>query len=243
MSPIKKVLCLHGYSQNGLKLKSSLGAVRKAMKGIDFVFVDAPHIATEPRSDNNNLQGGHPYSWWNMTTPKVWQDTQKSLIHLLDVVKNQGPFEGIFGFSQGAAIIPILLTVLRYKELPKVDINSLSGPALAFEKEFVLFMDPLIPAVESLDPTVLDSFKFAICAGGFAPGKKVCLRLLANRESKLDVSSLHIMGKTDDVISNDMSMSLSSLFKNPDFIVHTGGHYIPSSREYTNLYSNFVSKL
>ncbi|PVU97827.1 hypothetical protein BB561_000293 [Smittium simulii] len=237
MSAIKRVLCLHGYSQNALRLKQDMGPITKALNNMEFVYIDAPHIATEPRNDQKLLQG-KPYGWWNMSTARVWQDTQKSVQYLLDIMNTQGPFHGILGFSQGAAMIPVLLSILNYKNLKHITANT--EKELQFERQFIDFLGPLKTKVDSIHNK--EMFKFAILSGGFAPGKKVCLRLI-NSTPEIPVPSMHIIGKTDSVISNKQSIELSQLFKNPEFVLHTGGHYVPFTKEYTSLYKNFIPKL
>jgi hypothetical protein len=42
-----RVLCLHGYAQNGELFRARTGALRKHLKATcEFTFVDAPHLAT-----------------------------------------------------------------------------------------------------------------------------------------------------------------------------------------------------
>ena len=39
-----RVLCLHGFTQNGETFRQRTGSIRKQLKKkIDFVFIDAPH--------------------------------------------------------------------------------------------------------------------------------------------------------------------------------------------------------
>jgi hypothetical protein len=64
-----KVLCLHGYRQDGNALKSKLGSFRKiAGKYSVFEFVDAPHMAPalEPALDSDSEKNGKydQRSWW-----------------------------------------------------------------------------------------------------------------------------------------------------------------------------------
>ena len=48
MPPNKaRILCLHGYAQNGDFFRLRTGALRKALKSVaEFHFIDAPHLAT-----------------------------------------------------------------------------------------------------------------------------------------------------------------------------------------------------
>lgn len=55
MKPLR-ILCLHGYRQNGTMFREKTGSLRKLLKKhvAEFVFIDAPHII--PAQDNTNEQ-------------------------------------------------------------------------------------------------------------------------------------------------------------------------------------------
>jgi hypothetical protein len=54
-----RILCLHGYRQNGNMFREKTGSFRKLMKKhvAEFVFIDAPHLI--PTQDNINEQDGN----------------------------------------------------------------------------------------------------------------------------------------------------------------------------------------
>ncbi len=51
-----RVLCLHGYRQNGHMFREKTGSLRKLLKKqvADFVYIDAPHLI--PAQENLNEQ-------------------------------------------------------------------------------------------------------------------------------------------------------------------------------------------
>ena len=116
-----RVLCLHGYRQNETIFRERSGALRKLVKKyIDFVFVTAPHVIPEDtnvaREDGEQERG-----WWFSRPNRSYNaldvtDTcigfEESLKFIQDVFESQGPFDGVLGFSQGAALVS-LLCVLR----------------------------------------------------------------------------------------------------------------------------------
>lgn len=70
-----KVLCLHGFTQNGETFRAKTGSIRKNLKSkIEFVFVDAPHSAAGffDEHDRGSLGTGDgnddagPRAWWLM---------------------------------------------------------------------------------------------------------------------------------------------------------------------------------
>jgi len=51
-----RILCLHGYRQNGNMFREKTGSLRKLLKKhvAEFVYIDAPHLI--PIQDNMNEQ-------------------------------------------------------------------------------------------------------------------------------------------------------------------------------------------
>jgi predicted esterase len=106
-----KILCLHGYRQTGEGFRTKSGGFRKLLKKkCEYVFISAPHEI--PDTDERG--------WWFSEANKSYFATEVSQVddgfeEALDVVakalENEGPFDGILSFSQGAclgAIITIL---------------------------------------------------------------------------------------------------------------------------------------
>jgi acetyl esterase/lipase len=111
-----RVLCLHGYHGSGEILRAQL---EKLVDGtetqVEYVTLDAPSLA------------GGDFGWWHSTDgpssqvvddPGVdggrkhyrgWTRTRDWLVSTFD---EQGPFDGVLGFSQGAALVG-LATGLR----------------------------------------------------------------------------------------------------------------------------------
>ena len=126
------MLCLHGYVQNGAVFRERTGSLRKAVKSHDFVFIDAPHTVTdafpgsEKRAEDADGAGTDPRGWWTAgenaeaqsgewVRPSVSRSAvgfDASLQLLQDYVREHGPFDGVLGFSQGAATAGLLLAAL-----------------------------------------------------------------------------------------------------------------------------------
>jgi len=119
-----RVLCIHGYRQNETSFRERTGALRKLLKRqVDFSFVSAPHVIPEPqntcRAEEEQERG-----WWFSRPEKSYNALEKtdfcigfeaSVMAIRTAFKEQGPFDGVLGFSQGAAMVP-LLSVIRQRE-------------------------------------------------------------------------------------------------------------------------------
>lgn len=91
-----RMLCLHGYHGSAAVLRRQMAPLaRELPKHIELVYVDAP-----------SLSAGD-FGWWHEGF-RGWERTRDWAVDLL----RSGPhFDGIFGFSQGAALTGLLAAV------------------------------------------------------------------------------------------------------------------------------------
>ena len=91
-----RVLCLHGYHGSGAILRDQIESLTTSLPAnIELVYVDAPSRATGD------------FGWWHEGFDG-WERTRDWAIELVC----GGPrFDGIFGFSQGAALTGLLTAV------------------------------------------------------------------------------------------------------------------------------------
>ncbi|XP_048756066.2 esterase OVCA2-like [Ostrea edulis] len=115
-----KILCIHGYRQNNQSFRERTGAFRKVVKKIaDLVFISAPNLvpplesSEEEGATNNADQRG----WWFSSSDDKYvaqdfTDCCKGYHESVQVIKQalveQGPFDGILAFSQGAAMMSLI---------------------------------------------------------------------------------------------------------------------------------------
>ncbi|XP_039289456.1 esterase GA18864 isoform X4 [Nilaparvata lugens] len=128
-----RILCLHGYRQNKNVFREKLGQFRKNLKNhAEFHFIDAPHEVKDSFGANQSDER----SWWFTSEDNTYQSKIKTdfCIGLEDSIAlvqktfaNEGPFDGILGFSQGAAFTAIICGLLTKK-------------ALDFELKFVMIV-------------------------------------------------------------------------------------------------------
>ncbi|GLV31798.1 uncharacterized protein CBL_07558 [Carabus blaptoides fortunei] len=80
-------------------------------------------------------------------------------------------------------------------------------------------------------------FNFAIMASGFKSGS---LPHLKYYEESINIPTMHIYGKNDQIIPTEMSEALASCYEEEALIVtHDGGHYLPASGVQKHLYQKF----
>ncbi|RWS29314.1 hypothetical protein B4U80_10384, partial [Leptotrombidium deliense] len=119
------ILCLHGYRQDSNLFREKSGGLRKLLKNVvDFVFVDAPHLV--PLGEQNPDADSQFRSWWfsersesNVNSfysgkhSDICIGFDESLKVIDEACAMQGPFDGILGFSQGAAMVALICTMIR----------------------------------------------------------------------------------------------------------------------------------
>nr|CAD7590652.1 unnamed protein product [Timema genevievae] len=123
---LEMILCVHGYRQNGNVFKSKLGGFRKSLKKYaEFVFFDAPHtICHQDNSEVSEADTPEQYGWWFSEEDRTFMskkpsDTcigfEESLARVEDLCEKEGPFDGLLGFSQGAAFVGLLCQLQEMK--------------------------------------------------------------------------------------------------------------------------------
>ena len=119
-----RVLCIHGYRQNEASFREKSGALRKLLKKhIDFSFVSAPHVIPEPQN-LTRPEGQQERGWWFSRPESSYHALERtdcslgfeaSVVAIRKTFREHGPFDGVLGFSQGAAFLP-LLGVIKLRE-------------------------------------------------------------------------------------------------------------------------------
>jgi hypothetical protein len=101
--PDLRVLCLHGYHGTGAILRRQLAPLARSLPAdIEFVYTDAPSLAV----------GG--FGWWHEGFTG-WEHTRDWIVERLGA----GPrIDGLFGFSQGAALTGLLAALRESRQAP-----------------------------------------------------------------------------------------------------------------------------
>ncbi|KAF5781622.1 putative Rhodanese-like domain, serine hydrolase FSH, Zinc finger, FYVE/PHD-type, rhodanase [Helianthus annuus] len=129
-----RILCLHGFRQNASSFKGRTASLAKKLKNmVEFVYIDAPHQLQFIYQNQETGEAKFPpnkvcnrkFAWFidpsaDKNTSLNWEMAQtpfdslqyqkqtagydESLTYLKEFVTKNGPFDGILGFSQGAAM-------------------------------------------------------------------------------------------------------------------------------------------
>ncbi|KAI8335490.1 serine hydrolase FSH, partial [Chlamydoabsidia padenii] len=223
-----RILCLHGMAQNGAVFKKKTAAIRKKLDKIaDMVYITAPHLSVHPDHTSEALREAaadptapeelKPFGWWVYTDDQTPNDEpligfKESMNVVKDVLLKQGPFDGVFGFSQGASFASMLTAIMENRTL----------------------LPDILPPEFDHPP-----FRFAMVSASFIPERSVSTGLFA---TKTKTPSLHMIGEKDVLITPEQMETLAAAFEHPVFLRHTGGHVVPSNAASRNEILSFVTK-
>ena len=114
-----RILCLHGYHGSAKTLQLQMRPIAQGLEWLaEFVYVDAPslaigdfgwwHAVSSDRSDAKHAGLGRSAMRY-----KGWPKTKDWLVSLF---LRSPPFDGVFGFSQGAALASLLVGLRNPRE-------------------------------------------------------------------------------------------------------------------------------
>ncbi|KAF8548989.1 FSH1-domain-containing protein [Imleria badia] len=226
MAATRKVLMLHGYSQNASIFSKRLGALRKAMdKHIEMVFVDGPMVLQPVDLDGftSNALGASevtsetsdpaltPRGWYKANPERAVANGLEDALQTLKDVLLQDRYVGVFGFSQGAAMAALLAALL---EKPH------TYPAFLVDGE-----SPHPP------------FQFCVSVSGFKVNDPLASDIFGQSYA---TPTLHVIGKTDVIVIEERSKVLLKVSANARVEEHEGGHFVPSKANWRNFFRDYL---
>lgn len=108
-----RVLALHGYGQTpqGFRHKTgSLRSDRTVKKVVDFHYAQAPMQIDDCDHSISNKLGG-TFGYWQPRGSDPNTECLAAVTWANDLCKQEGPFDGVFAFSQGAALAALLISL------------------------------------------------------------------------------------------------------------------------------------
>jgi predicted esterase len=232
----KKILFLHGFTQNSIVIQKRLKVLTKAIEqnfpNLSFLFPDAPFILEE---HNELLQEEEIKRGWLYLNNENKMECQKfqenevqylgletSLNYLSDLAKLHNNIECIFGFSQGA-LISIFISALIQKGVLNNVFPNLKCIILVSG-----FFHPF-PLNEELKSFYIIS-KSAYETNSIPD------------EEKIKIPVLNVYGEKDEFIIPTKSEKVNLIYENSRTHVHKGKHFIPTSKDDLEVFINFLEK-
>ncbi|KAJ7132221.1 serine hydrolase-domain-containing protein, partial [Mycena epipterygia] len=188
------------------------------------VFVDAPHVlhpvdlagtatVVADSSSLNTINGCLPRAWWRFLHDlRDHSAVVESFKKIQTVLEVQGPFQGIIGFSQGAALIAMILGYMENHGLRPNLLSNLKHPPL--------YVRPVC---------------FAVMISGFIPPSEAF-----PLPPKIRTPSLHIIGFNDVILSPESSVKLAAHFDIAQIEIHQGGHFVPRKETWRRFLCDYL---
>jgi predicted esterase len=180
--------------------------------------------------------GESALAWW---LPKIlpcggWE--YRGVGQSLDAVYDAGSFDGVLGFSQGAAMASLVASIA-------VDQHAAD---LTPRKKSPRKKSPRHPLTA---PLLLSTGpRFAVFCGGFVFDPKAPTHFFRRTHSTssniIQLPSLHVIGEADKIVKPHTSAKLEALFEPSTRTTHRhqGGHVFHSSETATKVYRQFFQE-
>ncbi|EPQ52447.1 hypothetical protein GLOTRDRAFT_140197 [Gloeophyllum trabeum ATCC 11539] len=224
----RKVLMLHGHAQNADIFRNRTANIVKACSGsdIEFVYVNAPHIlwptdlpparssVGEARVNDvsySEESTSAPRAWWFMTEARTkCHGIAKGIRAIRDILA-QDEYEGVFGFSQGAAMAATISAILERPYL---------------HPEFMSNGKPIHPR-----------FRFCVAVSGFIPPCDLSDIIFS---TSYNTPSVHVVGKNDVVVREEDTQVLLNKSAAKVVEYHVGGHFVPITQKWRSFFAEHL---
>ncbi|KAL8684350.1 MAG: hypothetical protein Q9218_008324, partial [Villophora microphyllina] len=215
-----------GYTQSGPLFRAKTRALEKALTkslpthSITFTYPTGPiHLSTSDipgydttNNDSSEHQEPEPsYGWWrrkdlpspqnNAETEIIYTGLQDGLDTIAQTIEDEGPFDGVIGFSQGACAAAMVASLLEpHRSDSFFAVTSSEKSSLEVYPDSFISTDP-----HDEGGAIQPPLKFAIIYSGFlAPGP----RYSAFYNPPLKTRTLHFLGAVDSVVEEGRSRAL-----------------------------------
>lgn len=239
-----KVLLLHGYTQSGPLFSAKSRALHKALqkafspRPVHFSYPTGPlrlqasDVFGSSPSDENDEEDIEAYGWWRRKDTNegvvVYGGIEQGIATIAECINQEGPFEGVIGFSQGAAAAAMVASLLegqsRIEGFEKAEREGGIPYPASFKSDRGFLQEPL---------------KFAIVYSGFCAPAQMYKGFY---EPKIRTPMLHFLGQMDTVVEEERSRKLVEACEDGEknVVVHPGGHFLPSQRPWLDACITFI---
>ncbi|KAJ5929598.1 hypothetical protein N7454_006548 [Penicillium verhagenii] len=226
-----RFLCLHGRGTNADILEAQLAPLCLRLSQHTFDFVDAQTVS----SAAPGISGLYPppfLCWYKHGRP---DEVTAALDHLCTIIDEDGPYDGLIGFSEGAALTASLLLCDEQAGRPaRVRIAAMFNAVM-----------PLLP--DHLVETKHEAFH---SLGEYIRGHEEHYRALLEAEGqqndsliyqtrcfapkdplRIPISTVHVIGNKDPFSPSSQLVSELCRSERSHVLRHEGGHTLPQAKD------------
>lgn len=236
-----RILCLPGYLQSGKIFAEKSSGLRKILTkklGYQLEYLDPPillntkeelpfRLAAEQEKENELwakiVEGNSNRCWWSHSGANGYEGFDEAVTYLVEHLKAHGPYDGILGFSQGAAMSVILHNCISWL----VPSHPAFRIAVLFSPFAFTVPNNSAHTMAEINESVLDIEEYSKVASlnpeyekYFRPGQKG--------------KAIVVYGTEDGVVPPVRTQFLLRLDPSLLLTCHDGGHYVPNKKLFLN---------
>ncbi|RVX70158.1 hypothetical protein B0A52_05491 [Exophiala mesophila] len=239
-----RILMLHGYTQSGQLFHAKTRVLEKHLlkffPGVSLSYPTAPirlRPSDVPGFDASTSEESdiiEAYGWWrrsDTSNPPEYVGLDVGLESVAKILESEGPFDGVIGFSQGAALAAMVTSLLEGPSRKEAFSSARTKSPLAISYP---------PSFESLNHPPL-KFCAAYC-GFIAPGERY-LGFYENPHIQTPVC--HFIGSLDSVVDDSRTQALVDAtggIGKTQVVTHPGGHFVPNGKQYLDTIAAFIKQ-
>lgn len=238
-----RFLCLPGYLQNGKIFAEKSSGLRKILtkkNNYQLDYVDPPIIInnkeelpfklSEDEDEANTkwdaiVKDDINRAWWKHKDPHNYEGFQQSVDFLVNYIKENGPYDGILGFSQGAAMAAIITNTIG--EIQPNFKTSIFISGFTFTEAKAADGDKKALDNEEKDISVYSS-KVKIL-----PGYEKYFTI----PEDFNTTIISVVGANDFAVPAIRGEHLASIYEgktSSTLFKHDGGHFVPNKKQFLN---------
>lgn len=170
-----------------------------------------------------------------------------------ETIRDHGPFDGVIGFSQGAAMAAMVASALEETDEASAAPSPRQRRALPAEFQIVDSQTQQTQAQAQEQEQKQRRLKFAIFYSGFRAADPRCDPFFT---PKISTPTMHVLGALDSVVDESRARAFiaccsceglggEEVGEDPAGVVvmvHPGGHFLPSQRVWLDKVTGFVRR-
>lgn len=237
-----KILMLHGYTQSGPLFHAKSRALEKAicrsLPNASFSYPTGPMRLRpadipgfESLTENADGDETEAYAWWRRSNAGLeYLGLQEGLAKIATTIKEEGPFDGVVGFSQGGCAAGMVAALLEGKDRVQSFERRGREGGFSYPSSFL--------KSKGSSELVQRPLNFAIIYSGFAAPSEIYGGFY---DPPITTPMLHFIGSLDSVVDEARSRKLVEACAGEKMVVvHPGGHFVPSQKAFLEAAVGFV---
>lgn len=252
---------LHGYTQSGplfhAKTRALEKNLRKAFPPAHYdvslhypsgpVQILAPDVSSHTPDDRSAATSAEEsYGWFQRKDAQGvdswYQRLEEGFATVADVMRREGPFDGVVGFSQGGYMAGAVASLLE-EGRREIFENAREKGGMEYPSSFLRGNGGAVEVSEEMqqekereDGVFHPPMRFAVSYSGFAAHPNPLYQAFI--EPKIRTPLLHFIGSVDTVVDESRTMRLvdstepgrDSEEGKKRIVFHPGGHFLPASQ-------------